>query len=103
VEIGNDQKNPARDFDLLQNYPNPFNSSTQIRFRLKKAEEIQLTIYDLHGKEICKLIDNFQLAGVQELSWDGRDQKGNVVPTGIYFYQLKAGNKLDNRKISLIR
>lgn len=103
VELGNDQRNQSKDFTLLQNFPNPFNNSTRIRFLLQEAGEVRLTIFNLQGKEIRRLINNFQPAGAHEISWDGRDQAGEFVPSGIYYCQLRAGSEVRSRKMSLIR
>lgn len=87
-------------FQLFQNYPNPFNPGTTIRFILNHSNRVSLTVYDLSGKEVIKLIDaQFLSTGEYEIEWNGRNQKGGDVASGMYFYQLKAGNRRLNRQM----
>ena len=72
-------------FALHQNYPNPFNPSTTIRFDLPTATEVHMAVYDLLGREVVRLVDGQLETGYHQLVWDGRDQDGREVPTGIYF------------------
>ena len=83
-------------FCLLQAYPNPFNSSTTIGCQLPIDYYVQLTIYDILGKKVRTLINNKEAAGKHTVVWDGKDNFGNVVSSGVYFYQLKMGT--DNMK-----
>jgi flagellar hook assembly protein FlgD len=91
-------------FALAQNYPNPFNPATTIRYALPKAERVTLKIYDLLGKEVMTLIDREQkAAGDHVIFWDGRNQDGRLVASGIYLYQLHAGNFTLTKKMALTR
>lgn len=89
---------------LAQNYPNPFNSTTQIRYELPAGQhQVRLVIYDLIGKMIRKLVDEpNQTGGVYHVIWDGRDDEGNAVASGIYFYQLSADGKIFIKKMILV-
>ena len=91
-------------FALHQNYPNPFNSSTLIKYELPVGDyQVRLTIYDLLGHQIRTLVDeNNQQAGVYQISWDGLDDAGNPVASGVYFYRLQAGNRIFIKKMVLI-
>lgn len=93
-----------RKFTLNQNYPNPFNSSTTISYELPAGEHrVQLVVYDVLGHSVKTLVSREnQPAGTYRVSWDGSDEAGNVVPSGVYFYQLKSGNKNSVRKMVLI-
>jgi hypothetical protein len=88
---------------LYQNYPNPFNPGTEIRFALPAASEVQLVIYDLHGREVLQLIGQKQPAGFHAVHWDGRDQKGVPVSSGVYLYRLTTGRFCEVRKAVLLR
>jgi len=91
-------------FTLFQNYPNPFNSATIIKYALPAGEhQVKLIIYDLMGHQIRTLVNNEnQQAGVYQISWKGRDDDGNVVASGVYFYRLQAGNQFFIKKIVLL-
>ena len=91
------------DFILEQNFPNPFNPSTTIAYQLNKATDVLLTIYNLAGQEIRTLVNKRQSAGSWKVVWDGKDQNGNMVASGIYLYRLKSGNHIRTRKMILIK
>jgi hypothetical protein len=88
---------------LSQNYPNPFNPETAIRFYLNERQKIQLVIYDVTGQRVRTLVEGEFPIGEHTISWDGRDQHGKLVASGIYFYELLVGNKVERRKMTLIR
>lgn len=88
---------------LEQNYPNPFNPGTQISYQLANGGYISLNIYDLLGREIKTLISEDQAPGNYTVSWDGRDESGNIVPSGIYLYTLNAGNIVESKKMILMK
>ena len=77
------------DFIILRNYPNPFNPSTIIYYELPKSENIEIKIYDILGREVRALFDNFQKAGIYTLNWDGRNNWNSSVAAGVYFCRLK--------------
>jgi len=79
------------DFILNQNYPNPFNPSTTIQYSLPEAGSIKLTIFDILGQEVTTLRDGSQSRGNCKVQWNGMDQSGNPVSTGVYFARLEAG------------
>ncbi len=83
-----DYKLPSN-IELAQNYPNPFNPSTTIAYDLPQESHVMLTIYDILGREVIRLIDESQPAGIQKVIWYGRDSYGQLVPSGIYLYSLK--------------
>ena len=90
-------------FSLKQNYPNPFNPETQISYQLPTGGYISLTIHDLLGREIKTLVSEDQPSGNYTVSWNGRDESGNIVPSGIYLYSLKAGNFVESKKMILMK
>jgi len=78
------------EYQLAQNYPNPFNPSTVIKFALPQAGRVQLHIYNSAGQLVRTLVNNEMAQGWHELTWDGRDQNGQTVATGVYLYRLTA-------------
>ncbi|MBD3288586.1 T9SS type A sorting domain-containing protein [candidate division KSB1 bacterium] len=90
-------------FGLAQNYPNPFNPTTTINFTLSKTSHVKLTIYDLIGKEIRTLVRDEKEAGNYTINWDGRNNMGNIVASGIYIYQLEADNFTQSKKMTFIK
>ncbi len=92
-----------REYSLFQNYPNPFNANTQIRFALPKAGHATLEIYNLLGQKAITLVDGYLTAGVKIVSWDGRDNRGAAVPSGIYFYRLRSQDFVQTKKMLLVK
>ncbi|MCL5019305.1 MAG: T9SS type A sorting domain-containing protein [Patescibacteria group bacterium] len=91
------------EYFLSQNYPNPFNPATTIEYKLLKESAIDLTIYNIIGQEIRKLVNMVQNAGVHTVVWDGRDNRGSAVTSGIYLYKIDVDNFSDTRKLVLLR
>ncbi|MEG8946046.1 FlgD immunoglobulin-like domain containing protein [Rosettibacter firmus] len=90
-------------FALEQNYPNPFNPSTIISYQIPEMSKVQLIIYDAIGKEVRKLVDEIKPAGKYQITWDGKDNSGNRVSSGVYFYKIIAGNFVQTKKMILIK
>jgi hypothetical protein len=95
---------PALTYRLGQNYPNPFNPSTTISFQIPEAGHVDLRIYDGSGKLVRTLVDGWKdNGGLFAVTWDGLDNTGVSVASGIYFYKLMAGSFVDTKKMVLIR
>ena len=77
---------------LLQNYPNPFNASTTISYQLPENSHVSLMVYDASGKKIKTLLKKFQPANAYTINWNGTDDLGRVVGSGVYYYKLKVRN-----------
>ncbi|HXG00179.1 MAG TPA: kelch repeat-containing protein, partial [Bacteroidota bacterium] len=77
-------------FALLQNYPNPFNPATTIRYALPTAARVNLTVYNILGQRVSELVDEVQASGNHSVMWNGRNQAGAQVASGVYFYRLEA-------------
>lgn len=90
-------------FSLSQNYPNPFNPKTVIRFGLPKDSWVNLDIYNVLGQRVKTLVDERLSAGMKEVEWDGKDDKGFEVSSGIYFYKIKAGDFSDIKKMVMLK
>lgn len=89
---------------LRQNYPNPFNPTTAIEYDLPRQETVTLTIYDILGRKVKTLLENRpQHAGRHWIIWDGKDDGGRAVSSGIYFYRLTAGPFSESRKMMLVK
>ena len=93
---------PAR-FVLEQNYPNPFNPTTVISYQLSVVSEINLSIFDVSGRQVRELVDARQSAGAYEVQWDGRNTRGEAVTSGIYFCTLTDGSQRQTRRMILMR
>jgi hypothetical protein len=98
-----DIKNAPDNFQLYQNFPNPFNPSTEIRYDLLGQTHVTLTIYNLLGERIGILVDSIQNRGSYGILWDGTDAHGQIVPSGIYFYQIEAGGFNRTKKMVIVR
>lgn len=89
---------------LRQNYPNPFNPETTISFDLSEASVVSLTIYDITGQVVRTLVEGEQAsAGVYKRAWDGLNDQGFKVGSGVYFYRLKAGSFVAEKKMTLLQ
>ncbi len=80
----------VKGFHLAQNYPNPFNPSTMIQYELPHASQVRLAIYNLLGERVRTMVDAKESAGVKQVTWDGRNERGERVSTGVYVYRLEA-------------
>ncbi|MBN2070732.1 MAG: T9SS type A sorting domain-containing protein [Candidatus Krumholzibacteriota bacterium] len=94
---------PELQISLDQNYPNPFNPATSISFTLPRGGKADLSVYSVEGKLIATLLDRVCVKGENTVVWNGSDRKGNLVPSGVYFYRLSAGKKVLTRKMVLLR
>jgi len=94
---------PARTVTLGQNYPNPFNPVTTIRFSLPRSGDATLNVYDVTGRLVRTLIDGPRQAGIQTEDWNGTDNAGQPVASGVYFYRLTFGNFVQNKKMTLLK
>jgi hypothetical protein len=92
-----------KEFALFDNYPNPFNPNTEITYSLPQDAKVNLTIYNLLGEKVKTLADEYQTAGYKTVPWDGTDENGEVVSSGVYFYRLSAGNFTQAKKMILIK
>ncbi|NWG27155.1 MAG: VCBS repeat-containing protein [Ignavibacteriaceae bacterium] len=88
---------------LFQNYPNPFNPATTVRFSLVEIEDVSIRIYDIVGKEIKLLLDKNLPTGEYIVQWDGKDDEGTILPGGVYFIQMTAGNYRQTIKSVLLK
>jgi hypothetical protein len=85
------------------NYPNPFNPTTTIKYYLPKDNFVNLSIYNVKGQKIKKLVNEIKLKGNNSVVWNGKDEKGNFVSSGVYFYKIKTDNVSTTQKILLLK
>lgn len=90
-------------YALIQNHPNPFNPRTVIEYHLPEDADVLLQVYDVTGQCVRRLVDGTMCADYWSVAWDGRDQEGRRVASGIYFYQLRAGGFVATKKMVLLR
>ena len=94
---------PPRESELYQNYPNPFNPETTLSFYIPEAQHVRLVIYDVLGKQVRSLLEENMQYGGHEVLWDGTNDKGELVGSGVYFYRLVAGKNVFTRKLTLLK
>jgi flagellar hook assembly protein FlgD len=91
------------DFALEQNRPNPFNSDTVIRFALPLRGEVELLVYNLAGQRVATLVEGAREAGTYAVRWDGRNASGQSLASGVYLYRLQSGERIESRKLLLLK
>lgn len=102
ISLEKDQEVPER-FSLFQNYPNPFNPETNISFSLPQESQVSLKIYNLKGQLVNILVNTRLNAGIHTFTWKGKDEAGEDVSSGIYFYKLIAGEYSETQKMVKIK
>ena len=90
-------------FELKQNYPNPFNPSTTIEYCLAERCHVSISVYNVLGERVTTLVDKAVSAGRYTAMWDGRDSRGRLVSSGLYFCRLRAADLTETRKMLLLR
>ncbi len=92
-------------FSLAQNVPNPFNPSTTIGYAVPEGRQVwvRLEVYDLRGSVVRTLVDEVREPGSYTVFWDGRDEAGHQVPSGVYFYRMHSGDFVQTRKMVLLK
>lgn len=90
-------------YRLHQNYPNPFNPVTTIRYELPKSGSVRLEVFDILGRVVRTLVDQMQEAGYHTVSWDGRNDTGEAVNSGVYYLRMEAGEHRAVVKVALVR
>jgi hypothetical protein len=97
TEVENEKETPSS-FYLEQNYPNPFNPSTVISYQLPVSSDITIKVFDVLGNEIATLVNEFKAAGKYEVAFNSER-----LVSGVYFYQFKAGNYINTKKMILLK
>ncbi len=98
IKSNNDHTGIPQNFRLFQNYPNPFNPSTNIKYNLPKEGNVSLKVFNVLGKEVRTLVNEFEQAGTYNISFNAFE-----LPSGIYFYRLTSGNFTQVKKLVLLK
>lgn len=91
------------EFALEQNYPNPFNSETIIKFSVSQHSHASLVITDILGRRVRTLVNNEQTSGIKSIRWDGKNDEGFLLPSGIYFYSLHSAEAVISRRMVFLK
>jgi hypothetical protein len=84
-------------------YPNPAANNSSIRYALDKAQEVRISVYDITGRVVVQLVDAIQGAGTHSATWNGKNERGQAVPNGVYLVRVSAGNYQATRKLTVVR
>ena len=90
-------------YTLHQNYPNPFNPFTSLRYDLPEDNFVTLTVYDMLGRKITQLVNTSQEAGFRSVQWNSTNSFGKPISAGVYFYQIRAGEFVQTKKMVLLK
>ena len=101
--ISIDGNNNILDDFMMINYPNPFNPSTEISYKLDYDSNVNITIYDVRGTNIRLLFNKNQSTGKYLVKWDGRNDRGEEVSAGMYIYSLQSNDRIQSKKMILLR
>lgn len=93
----------SSDFSLGQNYPNPFNPSTRLNYQLQKAAQVRLSVFDITGREISRVVDQYQNEGNYSVTWSSTENRSLQLPSGAYFARLQVGDNVVTRKMLLTK
>ncbi len=103
TDVNDDNPIVPHKHHLYNNYPNPFNPTTTIAYELDKASDVAITIYNLSGQRVKTVLSQFQGVGRHEAVWDGRNDAGVSLPSGVYLYSLRAGGNTLTKKMVLMK
>ncbi|MBX7150405.1 T9SS type A sorting domain-containing protein [bacterium] len=92
-----------KEFALFQNYPNPFNPTTTIRYALPRETKVVVTVYNILGQEVKTLVNEIQAGGVKSVLWDGKNNAGQAVSSGIYLYRIQTKEFTSTRKMLFVK
>lgn len=98
-----DELTAPKSYNLAQSYPNPFSSVTTIKYDLPQITDLSMVIIDIRGRIVRTLIDNEQRSGFQSIMWDGKNDDGEMVSSGVYFYQIRSSNFNEVGKLVLVK
>jgi hypothetical protein len=103
VEYSNDDIVLPTEYILYQNYPNPFNPVTTIRYALPERKNVEITIYNILGQRVKLFTEENVSAGYHEIKWNSRNDHNQMLASGVYIYQIKAGNYVNQKKMILLK
>jgi len=91
------------DYELSQNYPNPFNPETRVKYQVPAAGNVKIVVYSITGQEVRTLVNEHQVAGFYSVYWDGKDNHGRQIPSGIYLYRMQSKDFVSAKRMILIK
>ncbi len=100
---GNADLNLPTKYELSQNVPNPFNPSTTIQFAIPKSGNVKVEVFNMLGQKVRTLLDDYEKAGYKRVEWDGNDQNGSSVASGVYLYRMSSGDFTETKKMLLLK
>ena len=103
VGVDNRSETFPQGFVLEQNFPNPFNPSTTLRYELPEDGLVNVTIYDMMGRQVSTLVSSQQAAGYKSIQWNATNDFGKPVSAGVYLYQIQAGEFVQTKKMVLLK
>ncbi|PJA99108.1 MAG: hypothetical protein CO127_11315 [Ignavibacteria bacterium CG_4_9_14_3_um_filter_36_18] len=103
VGVEDISENVPDSYSLLQNFPNPFNPSTMIEYQITKPMRVKLNVYDVQGRFMRELVNEEKSSGSYFVIWDGKDNSGNLVASGTYFYKIQSGEFIQVKKMTLLK
>jgi hypothetical protein len=105
LSLGNDENedNLPTTYELAQNFPNPFNPSTMISVTLPRSGEMELVVFNSTGQQVKTLLAGVLAAGEHSVEWNGTDDTGRPVATGVYYYRLAANDFVQTKKMMLLK
>ncbi len=103
VRARNEDATLPKDFALRQNFPNPFNPATEISYELPRQSQVVLTVFNLMGQKVKTLVNGKITAGRHTVSWDGTDEAGRSLASGVYIYRLEAAGSVHHRRMILLQ
>jgi hypothetical protein len=104
TKVGEEQNaGLPKSFELAQNYPNPFNPSTIIEYALPRDARARIDVYNILGQKVKTLVDEYQVAGHKRVTWDGKNDSGQEISTGIYFYRIDTGDFVQAKKMVCLK
>lgn len=103
TDVESEPEMSPKTYALLQNHPNPFNPTTSISYTIPNSIEVKLVVFNALGQAVRTLVDEVQPAGNHRTVWNGRDDNGRIVPSGLYFYQIRAGEFVESKRMLLLK
>lgn len=101
--VTEEQEGVIASFSLQQNFPNPFNAETMIEYSIPTPSQVRIAVYNILGQKVKTLLDETQTAGRRQVVWDGKNDRGEAVSSGIYFYRIEAGGLAKTEKMLLLK
>jgi flagellar hook assembly protein FlgD len=103
VSVNEETTQLPTEFNLYNNYPNPFNPSTVIKVAIPATQHVSLKVFNIHGELVSTITDDVMEAGYHQFTWNGKNNNGSQVASGIYFYQIITNGFNQAKKMMLLK